>query len=291
MTGTSASSASSYPVVEGQGLSRAGRIAVRSKGRVMAFGVAGILALALSGCQPPPPSTSPCRHGDLPRVGDLPGWRLALCDDFNGTSLDRSKWGAYHGQPRGDPGGWWDPSHVVVHNGLLELRSYRDSRFGNRWVSGGMSSARGLKQRYGLYLVRFRVDKGHGIAAILLLWPSTGGWPPEVDFAEDGGGDRSRTTATLHYGQDNRLIQRSVTADFSKWHTIGVAWLPGRLIYLLDNRVWATVTSANVPNIPMEMDAQTQAGTCGDRWAPCPDSSTPSHVNMQLDWVAQYSPK
>jgi hypothetical protein len=34
---------------------------------------------------------------------------------------------------------------------------------------------------------------------------------------------------------------------------------------------------------------QTQAGTCGDRYAPCPDSTTPAEVNMQIDWVRVFA--
>ena len=34
---------------------------------------------------------------------------------------------------------------------------------------------------------------------------------------------------------------------------------------------------------------QTQAGTCGDRYAPCPDATTPAKVNMQIDWVRAYA--
>ena len=40
----------------------------------------------------------------------------------------------------------------------------------------------------------------------------------------------------------------------------------------------------------MEMDVQTQAGTCGIVENPCPDASTPAHVNMQVDWVVAYRP-
>src|SRR5439155_3055 len=85
------------------------------------------------------------------------------------------------GQPGGDPGGWWDPSHVVVHDGMVELQNYQDPILGNRWVSGGLSSASAPKQTFGKYLVRFRMDKGNGIAGIALLWPSSGGWPAESD--------------------------------------------------------------------------------------------------------------
>jgi beta-glucanase (GH16 family) len=223
-------------------------------------------------------------------LGDLPGWKRVFSDDFNGSALNAGAWGVYSGQPGGDPGGLWDSSHVVVHDGMLELQTYQDPAHGDRWVSGGVSSAQALKQTYGKYLVRFRMDPGYGVAGIVLLWPSSGGWPPEIDFAEDGGGNRSETTATLHYGQSDAQVARSVKADFSVWHTVGVEWTPGRLVYTLDGAVWDTLSSSQVPSQPMEMDIQTQAGTCGQVATPCPNASTPAHVNLQVDWVVAYRP-
>ena len=217
-------------------------------------------------------------------------WKPVFFDDFS-QGLKDSNWGRYSGQPGGDPGGWWAPSHVVVRNGILRLQTYRDPRFGNRWVSGGLSSARALRRTYGKYEVRFRMDAGRGVAGILLLWPTRDHWPPEIDFAENGGERASRRvmTATLHYGDDDRQIQRSVRADFTRWHTMGVQWTRGRLVYTLDGRTWGTVRSPHVPNEPMELDIQTQAGTCGDRYAPCPDGSTPERVDLEVDWVRAYA--
>jgi beta-glucanase (GH16 family) len=216
-------------------------------------------------------------------------WKKVFSDDFE-HGLDVSSWGAYEGQPGGDPGGWWDPSHVKVRRGVLNLETYRDPRFGNRWVSGGVSSANALRQRYGKYVVRFRMDGGKGVAGIVLLWPSRDVWPPEIDFAETGGMSKARreSSATLHYGKDNHQIQRTVRADFTHWHTVGVEWTPHRLVYTLDGRRWGRVRSVQVPGIKMELDIQAQAGTCGDRYAPCPDSSTPAHVNLQVDRVTAY---
>jgi len=217
-------------------------------------------------------------------------WERVFSDDF-AHGLSPRRWGRYSGRPGGDPGGWWDPSHVVVRHGILRLETYRDRRFGGRWVSGGLSSARALKQAYGRYEVRFRMDAGRGVAGVLLLWPVADRWPPEIDFAENGGTTRRRDhmTATLHYGAENHQIQRSVRADFTRWHRIGVEWTPGRLVYLLDGRPWATVKSRHVPGEPMELDLQTQAGTCGERYAPCPDASTPARVTMEVDWVRAYA--
>jgi beta-glucanase (GH16 family) len=221
---------------------------------------------------------------------DLPRWHLVFADDFSG-GLDPSRWGTYSGQPGGDPGGWWDPSHVVVQDGVLRLETYRDAAFGGRWVSGGVSSSYALRQTYGKYEVRFRVDGGTGVAAVLLLWPVQAHWPPEIDFFETGGDTSARgdMSATLHYGPDDSQIQRSVSADFTLWHTVGVEWTPRRLVYTLDGRPWATVRSEHVPAEQMELDLQTQAGTCGNPYAPCPDSTTPSHVDMLVDWVAAYA--
>jgi len=281
---------------------RSRRLTVKARGRGRTTVVARRLAC---GADPPPPlPTSPalcpaCGAFPLPHrpsgapmpAGDLPGWRQVFTDDFTGTATDDRKWGLYRGQPAGDPGGWWEPSHVEVGGGVVRLRTYRDPRHGDRWVSGGMSSARGLTQRYGKYDVRFRMDAGYGVASILLLWPTAHHWPPEIDFAEHGGKStaRDRMTATLHYGEDDRIVQRTVHADFTGWHTMGVEWTPGRLVYTLDGRAWATVDHPGVPAETMELDAQTQAGTEGDVWNPAPDASTPAEVDMEIDWVVAYS--
>jgi beta-glucanase (GH16 family) len=251
---------------------------------------AAVLAAAATFVEGSAPSTgTPVQHPAAKQHAKS-HWKRVFFDGF-GHGLRRSKWGRYSGQPGGDPGGWWDPSHARVRHGVLELRTYRDKRFGSRWVSGGVSSARALSQRYGKYRVRFRMDGGKGVSGIVLLWPTADHWPPEIDFAEDGGSDgrRDSMTASLHYGKANHQIQRTAHADFARWHTMGVEWTPRRLVYTLDGRSWARVRSRHVPAERMELDMQTQAGTCGDRWAPCPDASTPRRVDMQVAWVAAYA--
>jgi beta-glucanase (GH16 family) len=224
-------------------------------------------------------------------TAQAPGpWRRVFFDNFR-HGLSASRWGRYSGQPGGDPGGWWAPSHVVVRHGVLNLETYRDPRFGDRWVSGGVSSALALSQTYGKYEVRMRADGGKGISVVALLWPSGPHWPPEIDFAENGGETSTRNymTATLHYGADNSQVQRTLPGDFTQWHVLGVEWTPGSLVYTVDGRRWAVVRTSAVPAQRMELDLQTQGGTCGDSTAPCPDATTPSHVNAQISWVAAYA--
>ncbi len=223
-------------------------------------------------------------------AGSHTTWRRVLFDNFS-HRLSARRWGTYSGVPGGDPSGLWAASHVVVSKGVLNLESFRDPRFGGRWVSGGVSSAPALSQTYGKYEVRLRMDAGRGVAFVALLWPSGDRWPPEIDFAENGGetNGRDHMTATLHYGGDDSQIQRTVRGDFTRWHVLGVEWTPGSLVYTLDSRPWAVIRTRAVPASPMELDLQAQTGTCGDHFAPCPDASTPKRVDAQIDWVAAYS--
>lgn len=223
--------------------------------------------------------------------GDVSGWHEVFADDFTGTTLDPNRWRTYWGQPGGDPGGWFDPSHVSVSNGELVISSYRDPADGDKWATGGVSSSPGLVQTYGKYLVRFRFDAGVGIAHAILLWPGDNSWPPEIDFSEDNGSNRQTDYATLHYGADNTQVQHHIAVNLTQWHTLGVEWMPGKLVYTLDSRTWATVTGSDVPSIPMALDIQTQAWACDtSTWEQCPNATTPSHVNLYVDWVVAYSP-
>jgi beta-glucanase (GH16 family) len=223
------------------------------------------------------------------------GWREVFADDFTGTSLDW-QWTAYWGVPGGDPGGFFDPTHVTVSGGELVISAHKDPADDawdagpNTYVTGGVSSSPSFAQTYGDYLVRFRMDAGQGIAHAILLWPQSNAWPPEIDFSEDNGGQRQTDYATLHYGSGNTQVQKSVAVNLTRWHTLGVQWTPGKLVYTLDGRSWATVTNANVPSIPMVLDIQTQAWACGtSTWEQCPNAGTPARVNLDVDWVVAYA--
>ncbi|GAA0281388.1 glycoside hydrolase family 16 protein [Cryptosporangium japonicum] len=229
--------------------------------------------------------TVPSRESAMP-TGDLAGWRRVLSDDFAGTRLS-DRWLAYDGQPSGDPAGWFDPANVTVAGGVLTIRgAYQKAR--KRWATGGISTRRSLKQTYGKYEVRFRADRGRGIAYAFLLWPVDDSWPPEIDFAEDNGAGRDRLFSTVH-AIGGSQIENSTAADFTQWHVVGVEWTPGRIAYTLDGKVWATIHDDRVPDQPMALALQSQAWYCGHTWQRCPDASTPATVNLQVDWVVAYA--
>jgi hypothetical protein len=85
---------------------------------------------------------------------------------------------------------------------------------------------------------------------------------------------------------------KNTTADLTQWHTWGAEWTQGKVVFTLDGNVWATVTNPGISSVPMNLAIQMQAYPCdgigGE--AGCPDSSTPTSSDFDIDWVTQYSP-
>ena len=230
---------------------------------------------------------------ELAPKGDLPGWRQIFVDEFDGTSLSQN-WGVYDGVPGGDPNSRWSPSHVTVKNSQLILQAYQEN---NKWITGGVSN-HVTAQTYGKWEVRFRADRSDEIPLAFLLWPQGGDWPPEIDFYEDGGGARSDASGFVHYksgGPNGRSDEhRSLVADFTQWHTVGVEWTAGSVVFTLDGSAWAEVTGSFVPAQPMWLAMQAQAGGCQRRVAIgqplCPIAGIPAEANVYIDWVSVWAP-
>lgn len=217
------------------------------------------------------------------------GWRRVLTESF--ARLDPERWQVYDGVPGGDPFGRFASSHVAVSAGVLVIDGYADPALGGVWATGGIATRPRFARRYGRYQVRFRFEGGTGVAHTALLVPADGSWPPEIDFSEDNGRGAQRDYATLHHGSDNAQIQDSIKVDLTRWHTVGVAWSPRRIDYLLDGRVWSRVRSRNVPSATMKLAIQTQAWGCGiNDWEACVNATTPAHVRLFVDWVTIDAP-
>jgi beta-glucanase (GH16 family) len=226
----------------------------------------------------------PRATGAIP-VGNLRGWKQFLRQDFLTPGVPAG-WGSYSGRPGGNGNGLWAHDHVAVRGDDLHLvGDWQNGTF----VTGGLM-AKDFASTYGKYEVRFRVSKARGVKYALLLWPASGTWPSagEIDFAEDGGGHRTSTTGTVHYGASNSQVQHHVAADFTQFQTVGVEWTPGKIVYTLNGRPWGTVTGAKVPDGPMRLALQLEAGP-GTSWAPGPTRrTTPATVDLVVDWVVGY---
>ncbi len=233
--------------------------------------------------------------------GQIAGWTQTFADDFTSSST-LPDFQLYGGTPTDGSNACFAPNHVAVTGGEMVLKAYKDPTAiaangctgdADQMVTGGVKLTSN-SQTYGKYEVRMRVDNGQGVSLVALLWPTGDTWPPEIDFAEDNGASpRALDTATEHWGTDTNFFQvnNSLAVNLSQWHTVGVEWTPGKIVYTMDGAAWATETNANVSDVPMQLAFQTQAWQCGvSNWEQCTSSSTPAEVDMDIDWIAVYAP-
>jgi beta-glucanase (GH16 family) len=210
------------------------------------------------------------------------GWQQRAGDEFDGNRLNLEKWRIYSGL--GTNGvGFRTPEAVSVRNGSLIITAS-----GNE--SGGLAWWAPPATMYGRWEFRARADYGPGYSAVVLLWPDSENWPGdgEIDVMEIPAGDRQSNVITLHYGEDDQRVTETVEGDFTRWHTYAVEWMPDHVTVFIDgHQALTTRNPAVIPRAPMHPAIQLDVGPQG-YWVPAPGVTTPSQVEMWVDWVRIY---
>ncbi|TAK69128.1 MAG: glycosyl hydrolase family protein [Actinomycetota bacterium] len=231
--------------------------------------------LAATGTPAAVPAAGPVSPATVPAAVVAPaatGWVKVFSDGFK-RGVTRP-WSVYAGQPGGNAYGLWSRSNVTARKGKLVLRG---DAAGGRAVTGGLCLC-SLNLTYGRWEAKIKVQADRGVKWVALLWPQSGRWPMdgEVDFAEDFGGSRSGFSAFVHYGANNAQIHRvAPRVNMTKWHRVGVEWTPGQLRFLIDGKVWGTVTGPAVPTKAMHLAIQTE-GVARAQANP---------ADLKVDWV------
>jgi beta-glucanase (GH16 family) len=240
-------------------------------------------------------------------VGSAGGANLVFSDEFNGPSLDTSKWRTCS---------WWasttcsietnaeqelyTPNNVSVSNGVLDLQARQESAVG--WngktynytsgmiSSGGLygSSAPGFSYTYGYAEARVKVPAGQGLWPAFWQLPADYSWPPEIDAMEILGNQPSTTYMHYHYldaaGNTQGPGASWTGPDFSAgWHTFGVDWEPTAITYYVDGVArWSFTDAANITNKPQYLVLNLAVG---GNWPGAPNASTPFPSDFLVDYV------
>lgn len=270
----------------------------------------------------PIPTTPPASpipggpSGEMMPVGDLPGWKQVLTEDFNkpiagGTSFQSQFMSQYSnaftriysdrekdtaGKTEGKPSVYMPSRVMSVSNGVLIKNVHTENGVpmaGGLFVKTNPADKDGA-QLYGKYTIRFRVYQNNstslkGFKMAWLLWPKSQAWPRdgEIDFPEGDFGDRifaahHRQNGTD--GNDQDLFFSSTRFDDGKWHTASTEWLPDRVTFILDGKVLGQVTK-RIPNTPMFWVIQTESCLS----TACPNPA--ANGNVEIDWIAAYKPQ
>lgn len=202
-----------------------------------------------------------------------------LSDDFTGDRLDPGKWQVY------------EAPDASTHRGIAAGTHVSDGRlvlvgglYGGRDQGAGVISR--LAQTFGRWEARIRADPGAGYSATAFLWPVHMGEPEfaEIDFAEILSGDRRSGGLFIHHGRDDRQVQRTTRADFTRWHTVAVDWLPDHVTFWMDGRRTWTYKGSFVPQRSrMQLYLRNEMRNGFHRTA-----RTPAKITMQVDWIRVY---
>lgn len=242
---------------------------------------------------------TPTPNGSFPPAIDS-SWQLIFSDDFDGTSLDTTKWIPCIGNGKvvgtGQCQGWgselqtYKPENVSVSNGILRLTALNAS---GTYTSGSISTANdifGFNQQnyddftyqYGYLETRVKVPGSQGIWPAVWQLPYNGSGA-EIDLVEILGSDVSKAYLTLH--KDGGAQEQGIVTgtNFSTdYHVFGVKWEPTKISWYVDGVKKFETTGGGIPTQAMYLMANLAVG--GD-WPGAPNGTTIFPAVMEVDYI------
>jgi beta-glucanase (GH16 family) len=208
-------------------------------------------------------------NGEPQPLGADGTWSLVFSDEFEGTSLDLTKWHpnwfgsddtAISRPIHDSEAGCYDPAQVFVGNGRLYFLAVTADqpecikKDGTRadYKSGMIMSNGRYQFTYGFIEARISLPPGAGTPQNWpAFWINGQNWPEdgEIDIMESLGGGVS-TRWTYHYdadpgpGEDHREYSPGGNMiEESGWHVFGAYWQPHRITFYYDGVMVGRVTS------------------------------------------------
>lgn len=230
---------------------------------------------------------------------DKPGWRLTFHDEFDGDTLDTTKWSVgYPGWDAGndDPTSFPRDDHSLyeVTYGILRLvnekRDYNDGVL-KHYVSGLIQTAHKFDQAYGWFECRCKMPGQIGAFPAFWLFPYGGTYSPaaEVDIMEHIHRWGQYTSCNMHwngYGNDHQNLGAQkyyVPGIWTGFHTYALEWEPGTVTFYADGYPYYSYSGAAVPSVPLWMILNNSLET----WhGPIDNSALPSY--FEVDYVRVY---
>jgi len=217
-------------------------------------------------------------------------WNLIWHDEFDGTTLDETKWERIGDLKRRD--GFWVKEDAYLNGkGSLLLRTKKD---GDRYTCGAIRTLGKFDHAFGYYVARCKMPRQPG------HWPAFWMMCPGVSKIGDEGRDGTeidiveipwrdgKITMNLHwdgYGKEHKTAGTSITMSelTEGFHDYGLLWSPEQYVFYVDGKeVWHS-KAGGVSQVPEYLKLTEEIGTwAGDiRQAALPDY-------FEVDYVRVY---
>jgi beta-glucanase (GH16 family) len=247
-----------------------------------------------------------------PRPTDV-SWQLVWQDEFDGPTLDYSKWeieiNAFGGGNNELQIYTDRKENVRVEGGSLILETRRDSHgiqgTVREYSSGRIRSKRRGDWKYGRFEIRAKLPRGQGLWPAIWLMPSDdvyGGWAAsgEIDIVEYKGQEPNQVWGTLHYGApwpnnkhsgtQYRLPQRTFADTF---HVFALEWEAGVIRWYVDDHLYQTQTKWDTTAAPFPAPFDQEFHliinqAVGGGFVGPPNEKTAFPAKLEVDYVRVY---
>lgn len=253
---------------------------------------------------PPPPSPPPPPGGEVP-TGPNGSWNLVFDDEFDGNSLDSSRWecGQFFGWSviNGERQ-WYDCDGVSVAGGFLTLTATKDGAPNQpgsvtydpplEWTSGAVFTRGKFEPQYGAFEARVQCPTESGMWCAYWTFSSAGNWPNgEIDFLEvpnvepSGGSCPSQTAYfSVHFGSDDGSSHSyngsHYAASAGQMQVYTVEWTPTEIVWYVNGVERHRYSGSGVPDEPVYLILNMAVG---GSW-PCSPTGSGLH-EMRVDYV------
>ncbi|MDG2263967.1 MAG: family 16 glycosylhydrolase [Flavobacteriales bacterium] len=249
-------------------------------------------------------------------------WQLIWEDDFNGNSLDQSKWA--HDIGTGSQYGMWgwgngelqyyQPQNTILNNGIAKIEVKEepngivDSWGASSYFSSSKITTKGIFDfRYGKVEARIKTIDGQGFWPAFWMLPTGGSWPcdGEIDIMEQWGNNylTNSTTGAAHIGTCPYSQSTHFYESFSSYissgsyaddfHTYSLIWKEDTITWYVDETELFSLNPSSYWSIPSQSAWPFNA----NEWylminlaitQAGPNSNTVFPNQMEIDYVRVY---
>jgi len=249
---------------------------------------------------------------------DTEQWSLVWQDEFNGNSIDSTKW---EHEVNGAGGGNNELQYYTarsensyVANGRLVLKALKERYTGSDGTKDYTSARLRTKNKgdflYGKIDVKAKLPHGQGLWPAIWMLPTDnvyGGWAAsgEIDIMEAVNlrvNNNNEIHGTIHYGGEwpaqthtgLGIVPGSSVVD--NYHVYGIEWEPGEIRWYLDGVLYQTQTDwySNAGTYPAPFNQRFHLllnVAVGGNWPGSPNNSTSFPQTMEVDYVRVYESK
>ena len=262
---------------------------------------------------PTPPASSACTS--LPKAGGGT-WTCTFDEEFNGSTLDSSKWvpitTADNGYAAGPSCFVDSPDNISVSDGVLNLTTRKTAQpfvcnspkgnFTTSYTAGQVATWGKFSQTYGRFAVRakFPASKIAGLQSSLWMWPQNSlstGLSGEIDIAEEYSVYSDRVIPYLHYAYDKSTVNPATNtnvvtnnycliSNVNAFHEYAVEWTASTIKVIYDGKTCMVDNLAPLGASPFNQPFFLALSAClGIGVNAFDPAKTPLPATTQIDWV------